>query len=101
MENAHEAIIPREVFYKVQEELHLRANIYKKSSKKETESKGKHSGKYALSKITICKECGCEYRRQIWSMYGVKESSMEMRKQAEKWGKILQGFANHRGKRIT
>ena len=74
VENAHEAIIPREVFYKVQEELHQRANIYKKSSKKETESKGKHSGKYALSKITICKECGCEYRRQIWSKYGEKKA---------------------------
>ena len=74
VENAHEAIIPREVFYKVQEELHQRANIYKKSSKLETESKGKHSGKYALSKITICKECGCEYRRQIWSKYGEKKA---------------------------
>ena len=74
VENAHEAIIPREVFYKVQEELHQRANIYKKSSKQKTESKGKHSGKYALSKITICKECGCEYRRQIWSKYGDKKA---------------------------
>ena len=74
VENAHEAIIPREVFYKVQEELHQRANIYKKSSKKETESKGKHSGKYALSKITLCKKCGCEYRRQIWSKYGEKKA---------------------------
>lgn len=74
VENAHEAIIPREVFYKVQEELHQRANIYKKSSKLKTESKGKHSGKYALSKITVCKECGCEYRRQIWSKYGEKKA---------------------------
>ena len=74
VENTHEAIIPREVFYKVQEKLHQRANIYKKSSKLKTESKGKHSGKYALSKITICKECGCEYRRQIWSKYGEKKA---------------------------
>ena len=74
VENVHEAIIPREVFYKVQEELHQRANIYKKSGKQKTESKGKHSGKYALSKITICKECGCEYRRQIWSKYGEKKA---------------------------
>jgi site-specific DNA recombinase len=35
--------------------------------------KGKHTGKYALSKITVCKECGCEYRRQIWSKYGEKK----------------------------
>ena len=74
VENTYEAIIPREVFYKVQEKLHQRANIYKKSSKLKTESKGKHSGKYALSKITICKECGCEYRRQIWSKYGEKKA---------------------------
>ena len=74
VENAHEAIIPREVFYKVQEELHQRTNLYKKSSKQETESKGKHSGKYALSKIMVCKECGSEYRRQIWSKYGEKKA---------------------------
>ena len=74
MENAHEAIIPREIFYKVQEELNQRANVYKKSnSKQETEVKGKPTGKYALSKITVCKECGCEYRRQIWSKYGEKK----------------------------
>ena len=47
VENAHEAIIPREVFYKVQEELNQRANVYKKSnSKQEAEVKGKHTGKY-------------------------------------------------------
>ncbi|WP_418400705.1 recombinase family protein [Anaerotignum lactatifermentans] len=74
VENAHEVIIPREVFYKVQEELHQRTNLYKKSSKQETESKGKHSGKYALSKIMVCKECGSEYRRQIWSKYGEKKA---------------------------
>ena len=27
-----------------------------------------------MSKITICKECGCEYRRQIWSKYGEKKA---------------------------
>ena len=74
VENAHEAIIPREIFYKVQEELNQRANVYKKSnSKQETEVKSKHTGKYALSKITVCKEYGCEYRRQIWSKYGEKK----------------------------
>ena len=36
VENTYEAIIPREVFYKVQEKLHQRANIYKKSSKLKT-----------------------------------------------------------------
>lgn len=73
VENSHEAIIPKEVFYKAQEELQQRANIYKKSNKQQTESKSKHSGKYALSKITVCKECGCQYRRQVWSKYGEKK----------------------------
>lgn len=74
VENAHEAIIPREIFYRVQEELNQRAHLYKKSTvEKEQEAKGRHTGKYALSKITVCKECGCEYRRQIWSKYGEKK----------------------------
>ena len=75
VENSHEAIIPREIFYKVQEELNRRANTYKRASGGQNkETKGKHSGKYALSKIMVCKECGCAYRRQIWTKYGEKKA---------------------------
>lgn len=57
----------REALYKVEEEVYQRENIYKKSSRKETESESKHSGKYALYKIIVCKEyeCCCKYCKNL------------------------------------
>lgn len=74
-ENSHEAIIPREIFYRVQEEMSRRANMWRLSTgKKNKECKGRHSGKYALTEILVCGECGRPYRRQIWSKYGEKKA---------------------------
>ena len=73
IEDDHEAIIPKELFYRVQEEKARRGNIYRTAIKKKGgEEKGKYSGKYALSDLMICAECGQPYRRQVWSKYGKK-----------------------------
>lgn len=74
IEDNHEAIIPKDLFYKVQEEKARRANLNKsavarKSSK--AKQKSKYSSKYILTDILVC-ECGHPYRRQIWSKYGEK-----------------------------
>lgn len=75
IEDNHEAIIPRELFYKVQEEKARRAAIYKPSAEKKSKTeKSKYSSKYALSDIMICGECGQPYRRQTWSKYGQKSA---------------------------
>lgn len=55
----HEAIIPREVFNEVQEEIARRRNI----STKHTGARSKHSGLYALGGICTCTLCGDTYRR--------------------------------------
>lgn len=75
IEDNHEAIIPRELFYKVQEEKARRAAIYKPSAEKKSKTeKSKYSSKYSLSDIMVCGECGQPYRRQTWSKYGQKSA---------------------------
>ena len=73
IEDNHEAIIPKELFYRVQEERTRRASLNKSAVARKTKSeKSKYSSKYALSEIMVCGECGQPYRRQTWSKYGEK-----------------------------
>jgi len=78
IEDNHEAIIPKEIFYKVQEEKTRRANLNKaavtRKSNKLKKEKSKYSSKYALTEILVCAECGHPYRRQVWSKYGQKSA---------------------------
>lgn len=55
----HEAIIPRDVFNEVQEEIARRKNLAAGTGG----PKGKHSGIYALSGICTCAFCGDKYIR--------------------------------------
>ena len=78
IEDNHEAIIPKEIFYKVQEEKTRRANLNKaavtRKANKLKKEKSKYSSKYALTEILVCAECGHPYRRQVWSKYGQKSA---------------------------
>ena len=69
VENSHEAIIPKELYLQVQEEIHRRRNIYTGADK----NKRIYSSKYALSAITFCGDCGDIYRRTYWNIHGRKE----------------------------
>lgn len=69
--DAHEAIIDRDTYNLVQQELAKRSSKRKKSDKAITEQ-GKYSSKYALTEIMICAECGAAYRRQVWNIHGRK-----------------------------
>ncbi len=69
--NAHPAIIDRAAFQRVQEELARRSSLRKTSSKARTEQ-GKHSGKYVLSGLLVCSECGSPYRRITYMPDGQK-----------------------------
>ena len=64
--DCHPAIIDRDTFQRVQEELARRSSLRKTSSKTKTEL-GKYCGKYALSELLVCGECGSPYRRVVWS----------------------------------
>ena len=78
IEDNHEAIIPKELFYKVQEERARRSSINKiavtRKNNKMKKTRSKYSSKYALTEILICEECGHPYRRQVWSKYGQKSA---------------------------
>jgi len=79
IEDDHEAIIPKELFYQVQEEKARRASLSKtaaarKAKQEQEKEKSKYSSKFALSDIMVCKECGQPYRRQVWSKYGQKSA---------------------------
>ena len=73
IEGNHEAIIPRELFYQVQEERARRANVYRPANKKGATIRGRYSSKYVLADIMYCKECGQPYRRQVWVNGGTKK----------------------------
>lgn len=59
VKNNHEAIIPRDFYMQVQEELLRRANLHSGANRK----KRVYSSKYALSSICYCPRCGDIYQR--------------------------------------
>ena len=59
----HEAIIDCVTFNRVQTEIARRTSLRKPAA---TDEKGKYSGKYALTGLVICGECGTAYRRITW-----------------------------------
>lgn len=67
VQDSHEAIIPKNIFMKVQDELTRRANINGNSNKKRI-----YSSKYALSSLIRCGKCGEIYRRVVYTNRGVK-----------------------------
>ena len=73
VENSHPAIIERRIFDRVQEEIARRVG---KKKVKQTGTKtelGRYSGKYALTELLYCGECGTPYRRCTWSRNGKKK----------------------------
>ena len=63
--DCHPAIVDRATYAAVQEEL-ARRSSKKKISIDESDQRGKHSGKYALTDLMVCDECGSNYRRKTW-----------------------------------
>ncbi len=60
--NNHPAIVEREKYQLVQMEIARRGSKHKKSEKTITQQ-GKYSGKFALSELLICGDCGSHFRR--------------------------------------
>ena len=68
----HPAIIARETFKRAQMEMARRGSVRKKTDSGITEQ-GKYSGKFALTDILVCGECGSPYRRKTYSRNGVNK----------------------------
>lgn len=68
----HDAIIDRDTYNRVQQELARRTSKRKVSDKALTEQ-GKYTSKYALSELLICGNCGTPYRRCTWTSRGKRQ----------------------------
>ena len=68
----HPAIIPRDIYQRVQEEMARRTSKRKILQKSGKTEQGKYSAKYALSERLVCGECGSPYKRCTWARNGVK-----------------------------
>lgn len=68
VENSHEAIIPREIFMQVQEELVRRRCVHlSKNGKKRS-----YSSNHCFAQMIICGNCGEVFRRVHWNNRGKK-----------------------------
>ncbi len=67
--NNHPAIIDKDTFKLVQREVARRGSKRKTADKSITEQ-GKYSGKFALTELLVCGECGSPYRRMTWTKKG-------------------------------
>ncbi len=72
VENNHPAIIDADTFALVQEELARRASKRKVKQVGSTTEQGKYCGKYSLTELLVCGECGTPYRRCTWTAGGKK-----------------------------
>ena len=68
VEGNHEAIIPREIYMRVQEEL-VRRRVVKTSANGKKRS---YSCNHSFSQIVVCGECGELFRRIHWNNRGCK-----------------------------
>jgi site-specific DNA recombinase len=68
VENSHEAIIPREIFMQVQEEL-IRRRVVHTSPNGKTRT---FSSNHCFAQIVICGNCGEVFRRVHWNNRGKK-----------------------------
>ena len=68
VEGSHEAIIPKDIFMMVQEEMGRRAHLETATGRRSV-----YSGKYALSSIVYCGHCGDVFQRTHWNCRGRKK----------------------------
>lgn len=73
VEDDHEPIIPKELFFRVQEEIMRRSSLCKSAVTRKKNQKSKYSSSYALTGILLCGKCGQEYRRVTWARNGKKK----------------------------
>lgn len=69
----HPAILSREMFFLIQEELARRRSKKPTNKKKTKTNRGRFSSKYALSERLVCGNCGSYYRRVTWNIHGRRQ----------------------------
>lgn len=64
--------VSRDLFNQVQQEMTRRSSKRKVLQKSGKTELGKYSGKYALTELLVCGECGSPYKRVTWARNGEK-----------------------------
>ena len=72
VERNHPGIVSKDMFQRVQAEMARRTSKRKVMQKSGKTEQGKYSGKYALSELLVCGECGTPYKRCTWARNGKK-----------------------------
>ncbi len=80
VEGSQEAIIDKDTFLRVKEEMARRANLHANGKKRV------YSGKYALSSLVYCAHCGDIFRRIKWNNRGKKSTVWRCVSRVEKDG---------------
>ena len=80
--NNHVPIISEDVFKRTQREIARRNGLRKTSMKSKTEQ-GKYSGRFALTELLVCGECGSPYKRITWKKQGENQKVWRCKSRAE------------------
>ena len=64
MEDTHPAIVSKDIYQRVQEEMYKRERIIYKEDGTTEISRKAYSGKYLFSNLLVCGHCGASYRRR-------------------------------------
>lgn len=73
IKNHHEAIIDRELFERVQTEIARRAGKRRVAGDGGGLEPSRYCGRYALTELLVCGNCGSPYKRVTWSRNGQKK----------------------------
>lgn len=73
IQDNHPAIIPREMFFRIQEEITRRNSKKPANAQKAKTNRGRFTSKYALSERLVCGDCGGYFRRVTWNIHGRKQ----------------------------
>ena len=89
VENSHPAIVSKDLFNQVQQEMTRRSSKRKVLQKSGKTELGKYSGKYALTELLVCGECGSPLQAGDLGQKRQEAHRVEMRLPAGVWYKIL------------
>lgn len=64
VKNTHPAIVSKDVFNRVQEEMKRRERVVRNNDGSIVASKSKFNSKYILGNLLVCGDCGASYRRR-------------------------------------
>ena len=95
----HPAIIPREMFYQIQEEIARRKSKKPANAKKAKTNRGRFTANTHFRKDLSAGNCGCYFRRVTWSIHGRKQIVWRCINRLEMRAKGLQGLPQPQGRR--